>query len=106
MSVELALADPVFPQLEIAGDPESMREVFQEPLRPLDGKIYHIKECRLSRMRYRRGSRKPSWRPAKGCRRFFPTPGVTLARQDRNPGGEARATLADGSDNPRKPTHV
>jgi hypothetical protein len=34
-----------------------MREVFQQHLPALDDKIYHLKECHLSRVRYRRGSR-------------------------------------------------
>ena len=57
MSVELHLADPSFPQLEVAGDPESMRGVFQRHLRPLDNKAYQVRDCRLSRIRYRRGER-------------------------------------------------
>jgi Phosphotransferase enzyme family len=50
-------ADPAFPHLEIAGDNELMRKVFQQHLPALDDEIYHIKECRLSRVRYRRRSR-------------------------------------------------
>jgi hypothetical protein len=57
VSVEVALADPVFPQLGIAGDPESMCEVFQEHLRPLGETTYHVLDCRLSRIRYRKGVR-------------------------------------------------
>ena len=57
MSVKLPLADPSFPQLQVAGDPESMRGVFQEHLRPLNNKAYHVRDCRLSRIRYRRGER-------------------------------------------------
>jgi Phosphotransferase enzyme family len=57
MSVKLALADPSFPQLQVAGDPESMRVVFQKHLRPLNNKVYHVRDCRLSRIRYRRGNR-------------------------------------------------
>jgi hypothetical protein len=57
MSVKLLLADPSFPQLQVAGDPESMRGVFQKHLRPLDNKAYHVRDCRLSRVRYRRGDR-------------------------------------------------
>ncbi len=56
MSVKPFLADPDFPQLGIVGDPERMREVFQEHLRPL-GKAYSIRGCLLSRIRYRQGSR-------------------------------------------------
>jgi hypothetical protein len=57
MSVKLSLTDPSFPQLQVAGDPESMRGVFQKHLRPLNNKAYHIRDCRLSRVRYRRGNR-------------------------------------------------
>jgi hypothetical protein len=57
MSVKLPLTDPSFPQLQVAGDPESMRGVFQEHLRPLNNKAYHVRDCRLSRIRYRRGKR-------------------------------------------------
>jgi hypothetical protein len=57
MRVKLPLADPSFPQLQVAGDPESMRVVFQKHLRPLNNKAYHVRDCRLSRIRYRRGDR-------------------------------------------------
>ena len=57
MSAKLLLADPSFPQLQVAGDPESMRGVFQKHLRPLNNKAYHVRDCRLSRVRYRRGAR-------------------------------------------------
>src|SRR5215211_687058 len=56
MSV-LSLTDPSFPQLQVVGDPESMRGVFQKHLRPLNNKAYHIRDCHLSRVRYRRGDR-------------------------------------------------
>jgi hypothetical protein len=57
MRVKLPLADPSFPQLQVAGDPESMRVVFQKHLRPLNNKAYQVRDCRLSRIRYRRGER-------------------------------------------------
>ena len=57
MRVKLPLADPSFPQLQVAGDPESMRVLFQEHLRPLNNKAYQVRDCRLSRIRYRRGER-------------------------------------------------
>jgi hypothetical protein len=57
MSVKLPLADPSFPQLQVAGDPESMRGVFQRHLRSLNNKAYQVRDCRLSRIRYRRGER-------------------------------------------------
>jgi hypothetical protein len=46
--------DPSFPQLGIAGDPESMREVFQRHLLPLGEEAYHVRHCRLSGVRYGR----------------------------------------------------
>ena len=39
--------DPSFPQLGVATDLELMREVFQRHLKPLDGKAYHVRECRI-----------------------------------------------------------
>ena len=57
MSVKQFPVDPAFPQLRIATDPESMREVFQEHLRPLGERSYHIRDCHLSRIRYRQGAR-------------------------------------------------
>jgi hypothetical protein len=57
MRVKLPLADPSFPQLQVAGDPESMRVLFQKHLRPLNNKAYQVRDCRLSRIRYRRGER-------------------------------------------------
>jgi hypothetical protein len=47
----LSSADLSFPQLEVATDPERMREVFQEQLRPLGGKVYRVLECRISFIR-------------------------------------------------------
>jgi aminoglycoside phosphotransferase (APT) family kinase protein len=44
-------ADPSLPQLEVATDPERMREIFQEHLRSLDGKAYRVLECRISFLR-------------------------------------------------------
>jgi hypothetical protein len=57
MRVKLPLADPSFPQLQVAGDPESMRVLFQKHLRPLNNRVYQVRDCRLSRIRYRRGER-------------------------------------------------
>ena len=56
MSVGSFLADPAFPQLEIATDPGLMKETFRTHLRPV-GKVYNIEDCRLTRLRYRQGSR-------------------------------------------------
>jgi Phosphotransferase enzyme family len=41
-------ADSAFPQLEIAGISELMREIFQKHLQPLGGRAYHVQDCRLS----------------------------------------------------------
>lgn len=49
-------ADPNLPQLEVARDPERMREVFQRHLRPVDEKAYKVHECRIVRMRYKRAT--------------------------------------------------
>ena len=57
MSVKPLLADPVFPGLGVASDPEIMRGVFADYLRPLRGGTYCVTDCRLSRVRYRRGPR-------------------------------------------------
>jgi Phosphotransferase enzyme family len=57
MRAKLPLADPSFPQLQVAGDPESMRVLFQKHLRPLNNKAYQVRDCRLFRIRYRRGER-------------------------------------------------
>ena len=48
MNTDSLPADPSFPQLEVAKDPELMREVFQRHLRPLDGKDYQVRECQIS----------------------------------------------------------
>ena len=45
------------PQLEVAKDPELMREVFQRHLRPLSERIYEVRECRIFRVRHRQGKR-------------------------------------------------
>lgn len=58
MSVETLPEDSSFPGLGIAGDPGLMREVFQRHLRSLGEEAYHVRDCRLSRIRYgRNGSR-------------------------------------------------
>jgi hypothetical protein len=46
--------DPSFPQLGIAGDPESMREVFQKHLLSVGEEAYQVRDCRLSGIRYGR----------------------------------------------------
>jgi hypothetical protein len=57
VSVGSFLADPAFPQLEIATDPGSMKETFRTYLRPVSGKVYDIEDCRLIRLRFRKDSR-------------------------------------------------
>ncbi|HSK86265.1 MAG TPA: hypothetical protein VK902_23075 [Rubrobacter sp.] len=57
MSVKPLLADPVFPGLGVASDLEIMRGVFADYLRPLRGGTYRVTDCRLSQVRYRRGTR-------------------------------------------------
>ncbi len=57
MIVEPYAADPAFPDLEAAGDPVSMRQLFGEHLRPAGETAYTIRDCRLSRVRYRKGAR-------------------------------------------------
>jgi GNAT superfamily N-acetyltransferase len=57
-AAEPSLADQSFPGLEVAKDPELMREVFQGHLRPLDGKDYQeVRECRIDYILYRRATR-------------------------------------------------
>ena len=48
MSVGSFLADPAFPQLEIATDPALMKQTFRTHLRPVGGKVYDIEDCRYS----------------------------------------------------------
>jgi ATP-binding cassette, subfamily B, bacterial len=45
--------DPAFPQLEIAGDPARMLEVFRAHLKPVEGKDYRIEDCTPVRFRCR-----------------------------------------------------
>ncbi len=52
-----SLTDPSLPQLEVAGDAELMREVFQRHLRPLGARAYQVRECRISHVRHRQGKR-------------------------------------------------
>jgi hypothetical protein len=58
VSVGSFLADPAFPQLEIATDPALMKQTFRTHLRPVGGKVYDIQGCRLTRIRYRQDSRR------------------------------------------------
>ena len=86
MSVKPLLADPVFPGLGVASDPELMRGVFEEHLRPISGGTYRVIDCRLSRFRYRRGARcvlQYTLRltdPDTGCERIQWVTGVMYAK--------------------------
>ena len=57
MSLEAFPSDPSLPQLKIASDLELMREIFRKHLRPLTRQAYHIRDCRLSRVRYYQADR-------------------------------------------------
>jgi hypothetical protein len=57
MSVGSFAADPAFPQLKIATDPDLMKQTFRSHLRPVGGKVYDIEDCRFIRLRYRQDSR-------------------------------------------------
>jgi hypothetical protein len=41
--------DSTLAQVEVARDPELMREIFQRHLRPLGQETYQVRECRISR---------------------------------------------------------
>jgi hypothetical protein len=58
MSVGSFAADPAFPQLKIATDPDSMKQTFRTHLRPVGPKVYEIEDCRFVRLRYRQDSRR------------------------------------------------
>jgi tRNA A-37 threonylcarbamoyl transferase component Bud32 len=85
-------ADPIFPKLEVAKDPELMREVFQRHLQPLDGKTYQILECQLSYIHHRKALRYVAHydlrfaEPELGCDRSTLVTGVMYA------GGRTRRT--------------
>ncbi|QIN82491.1 phosphotransferase [Rubrobacter tropicus] len=57
MIVEPFAADPAFPGLALAGDPDAMRSLFAEHLRPVGETPYEISGCKLFRVRYRKGAR-------------------------------------------------
>jgi phosphotransferase family enzyme len=44
--------DPTLAQVEVARDPELMREIFQRHLRPLGEETYQVRECQISRAHY------------------------------------------------------
>lgn len=46
------MADPSLAQLEVAKDPEQMRQVFQRHLHPLGQQTYRVRGCRISRAHY------------------------------------------------------
>jgi hypothetical protein len=50
--------DPTLAQVEVARDPELMREIFQRHLRPLGEETYRVRECRISRAHYLRATRR------------------------------------------------
>jgi len=81
VSVEPLLANPVFPRFGIAADNGLMREVFQQHLPPLD-MIYHIRDCRLSQINFRRV-------PAASC--------STLCASRRSPRGSLSTTPVTSS---------
>ena len=58
MSAERSPADPSFPGLEVASNPELMREVFRKHLRPLGKKAYRVQECRIVRLRHQQAFRR------------------------------------------------
>src|SRR5437762_4588510 len=49
-------ADPDFPQLAIASDPQRMLELFRRHLEPAPGKGYHIEDCVPLRFRCRQST--------------------------------------------------
>jgi Phosphotransferase enzyme family len=50
--------DPTLAQVEVARDPELMREIFQRHLRPLGEETYQVRECRISRAHYLKATRR------------------------------------------------
>jgi Phosphotransferase enzyme family len=50
--------DPTLAQVEVARDPELMREIFQRHLRPLGDEAYQVRECQISRAHYLRATRR------------------------------------------------
>jgi hypothetical protein len=50
-------AEPDFPQLQTVSDPELMRDYFQAYLRPMTRRPRQVRSCKVSRVRYRQGSR-------------------------------------------------
>ena len=58
MSAKPSPADPSLPhQVEVARDPEPMREIFQRHLRSLGEEAYEVWKCRIFFIRQRRGLR-------------------------------------------------
>ncbi len=51
-SAEPPAVDPSLPQLEVARDPQLMRDVFQRHLQPLGEEAYQVRECLISHTRY------------------------------------------------------
>ncbi|MDQ2672952.1 MAG: hypothetical protein M3Y38_09080, partial [Actinomycetota bacterium] len=61
MNTEPSPTDPILAQVEIARDPELMREVFQRHLRPLGEETCLVLECRISRAHYLKTTRRILW---------------------------------------------
>ncbi len=89
MSVGSFLADPAFPQLKIATDPDLMKETFRTHLRPVGGKVYDIEDCRFIRLRYRQDSRRfllytlRLFEPDTGRERDVQVTGLIYAQKDK-----------------------
>lgn len=58
MNAKPSPTDPTLAQVEVARDPELMREIFQRHLRPLGEETYQVRECRISRAHYRLATRR------------------------------------------------
>jgi hypothetical protein len=56
MSLEAFPTDPAFPQLERAGDPGVMLDVFRARLKPVAGKAYEVEDCLPFRFRCRQST--------------------------------------------------
>ncbi|HEX5915106.1 MAG TPA: hypothetical protein VFY54_18470, partial [Rubrobacter sp.] len=52
MNAKPSPTDPTLAQVEVARDPELMREIFQRHLPPLGEETYQVRECRISRAHY------------------------------------------------------
>ena len=57
VNAETLTGDPTLPHIEIASDPDAMLQIFRNHLQPAEDTAYDIRDCRLSRIRYRAGFR-------------------------------------------------